>query len=205
MSKSLGNFFTVRDLLAQGVPGEVIRFVFLMTHYRKPMDWTASIAKEAEQHLRRWRAITKGFMPTKPDPEVESALADDMNTSQAIHHLHILAGGLMTFRSYRVALENGYIGPDISEAAGIFLASANLLGLLTDDCGAWEQNSPNLDNLGQMLTTLRIDALAKNDFSAVDALKSALVAAGVEVQMSKLGVELYPGPNFDPAKLDALK
>ena len=85
------------------------------------------------------------------------------------------------------------------------MASANLLGLLTDDCGAWEQNSPNLDNLGQMLTTLRIDALAKNDFSAVDALKSALVAAGVEVQMSKLGVELYPGPNFDPAKLDALK
>ena len=40
MSKSLGNFFTVRDLLDQGVPGEVIRFVFLSTHYRKPMDWT---------------------------------------------------------------------------------------------------------------------------------------------------------------------
>ena len=40
MSKSLGNFFTVRDLLDQGVPGEVIRFVMLATHYRKPMDWT---------------------------------------------------------------------------------------------------------------------------------------------------------------------
>lgn len=40
MSKSLGNFFTVRDLLEQGVPGEVIRFVLLSTHYRKPMDWT---------------------------------------------------------------------------------------------------------------------------------------------------------------------
>ncbi|WP_295314142.1 cysteine--tRNA ligase, partial [Roseobacter sp.] len=40
MSKSLGNFFTVRDLLEQGVPGEVIRFVMLSTHYRKPMDWT---------------------------------------------------------------------------------------------------------------------------------------------------------------------
>ena len=40
MSKSLGNFFTVRDLLDQGVPGEVIRFVLLSTHYRQPMDWT---------------------------------------------------------------------------------------------------------------------------------------------------------------------
>ena len=40
MSKSLGNFFTVHDLLEQGVPGEVIRFVMLSTHYGKPMDWT---------------------------------------------------------------------------------------------------------------------------------------------------------------------
>ncbi|MBE0455566.1 MAG: cysteine--tRNA ligase, partial [Roseovarius sp.] len=47
MSKSLGNFFTVRDLLDQGVPGEVIRFVFLSTHYRKSMDWTAEKAREA--------------------------------------------------------------------------------------------------------------------------------------------------------------
>ena len=50
MSKSLGNFFTVRDLLDQGVPGEVIRFVFLSTHYRKPMDWTAEKAGEAEKN-----------------------------------------------------------------------------------------------------------------------------------------------------------
>ncbi len=48
MSKSLGNFFTVRDLLDQGIPGEVIRFVFLSTHYRKPMDWTAE--KAARRH-----------------------------------------------------------------------------------------------------------------------------------------------------------
>ncbi len=47
MSKSLGNFFTVRDLLDQGLPGEVIRFVFLSTHYRKPMDWTDEKAREA--------------------------------------------------------------------------------------------------------------------------------------------------------------
>jgi len=61
MSKSLGNFFTVRDLLEQGVPGEVIRLVFLSSHYRKPMDWTAAKAAEAEAVLRRWRALTAGI------------------------------------------------------------------------------------------------------------------------------------------------
>ncbi|MEM1162064.1 MAG: cysteine--tRNA ligase, partial [Pseudomonadota bacterium] len=55
MSKSLGNFFTVRDLLDQGYPGEVIRFVLGMTHYRSPCDWTAKRAEEADKTLRRWR------------------------------------------------------------------------------------------------------------------------------------------------------
>jgi cysteinyl-tRNA synthetase len=57
MSKSLGNFFTVRDLLDQGWPGEVIRLVMLQTHYRKPMDWTEEKAKEARGELRRWRRL----------------------------------------------------------------------------------------------------------------------------------------------------
>ena len=60
MSKSLGNFFTVRDLLDQGVAGEVIRFVFLSTHYRKPMDWTEAKRAEAEATLRKWRGLANG-------------------------------------------------------------------------------------------------------------------------------------------------
>ena len=54
MSKSLGNFFTVRDLLDQGIPGEVIRFVLLSTHYRQPMDLTERKAEEARATLERW-------------------------------------------------------------------------------------------------------------------------------------------------------
>ena len=56
MSKSLGNFITVKDLLDRGVPGEVIRMVLLMTHYRQPLDWTEEKVDEAEKALRRWRA-----------------------------------------------------------------------------------------------------------------------------------------------------
>ena len=91
MSKSLGNFFTVRDLLeGRGpggvrVPGEVIRFVFLMTHYRKPMDWTEKKRADAEKTLRKWYALTDHVTPsTRISLEVLDALGDDLNTSAAI-------------------------------------------------------------------------------------------------------------------------
>ena len=86
MSKSLGNFFTVRELLEQGYPGEVIRFVLLSTHYSKPMDWTERKAEEAEKTLRGWYAKTDG--EGSPDPALIAALADDLNTHAAISSLH---------------------------------------------------------------------------------------------------------------------
>jgi cysteinyl-tRNA synthetase len=86
MSKSLGNFFTVRDLLDQGVPGEVIRFVMLSTHYSKPMDWTEKKRDEAEKTLRKWRNCLLIDPPQgllrRPRMKL-SALADDLNTHLA--------------------------------------------------------------------------------------------------------------------------
>src|SRR6056297_3526879 len=88
MSKSLGNFFTVRDLLDQGVPGEVIRFVFLSTHYRKPMDWTEKKVSAARRTLTDWYTKTDGF---EADWEMigylERALGDDLNTHGALEEL----------------------------------------------------------------------------------------------------------------------
>jgi cysteinyl-tRNA synthetase len=55
------------------------------------------------------------------------------------------------------------------------------------------------------MDVIRAEAMTTKDFAPVDALKSALTAAGVEVRMSKAGVELLPGPGFDPAKLESLK
>jgi cysteinyl-tRNA synthetase len=87
-----------------------------------------------------------------------------------------------------------------------FLASANLLGLLTDPLGGWTGGrSFDLSAYADRLISLRGAAVAAKDFSAVDALKSALIAAGVEVRMSKAGVELVPGPDFDPARLEAIR
>ena len=206
MSKSLGNFFTVRDLLDQGYPGEVIRMVYLGTHYGKPMDWMAAMANDSKAHLRKWRAMTEGVTPTTPDEEVIAALSDDLNTSQAIFRLHRLAGGLATFRSHEIALEENYIGPESKKAAGVFLASANLLGLLTPKLGGWDTiGGDNLKDIATRVTALRAEAIKTKNFYALDAYKAALNTAGLEVRMTKLGVELVPGPNFDPAKLVELK
>ncbi len=185
MSKSLGNFFTVHDLLDQGVPGEVIRFVFLSTHYRKPMDWTQKKADEAATTLRKWRALTSGIEPSaSAAPAVIAALGDDLNTPGALTELHRLAG---------------------DGAAADLLASARVMGLLTEDLGAWVAPVADLSVFAERLSATRAAAMLSKDFSEVDRLKSAYLDAGLEVRMSKAGVDLVPGAGFDMDKLRAVE
>ncbi|MBD1205792.1 MAG: cysteine--tRNA ligase [Rhodobacteraceae bacterium] len=183
MSKSLGNFFTVRDLLEKGVPGEVIRMVFLGTHYGRPMDWTAEKAGQAEATLRKWRGMVKGVQPSVPSEAVVAALADDLNTAGAMAELHALAAA--------------------GDLAGL-KASAGLMGLLQDDMGGWAEAGVDLSPYAARLAALRAAAMETKDFAPVDAMKAALLAAGAEVRMSKAGVEVLPGPGFDAAKLQGL-
>ncbi|WP_170325031.1 cysteine--tRNA ligase [Ruegeria arenilitoris] len=199
MSKSLGNFFTVHDLLEQGVPGEVIRFVFLQTHYRKPMDWTEKKAREAEATLRKWRALTAGIEPAaSAAPAVTAALSDDLNTAGALAELHRLERQINRQESASndpVDLHKGLLAN--------FLASAQLLGLLEPEMGAWaDTDSVDLSAHADRLADARAVAMQSKDFSEVDRLKAAYVAAGLEVRMSKDGVELVPGAGFDAAKLE---
>ena len=109
MSKSLGNFFSVRELLNKGFSGEVIRFVYLSTHYSKPMDWTAKKAEEAEATLRKWRKLTHGCQSSKAiSNEVIDALNDDLNTSKAITVLHGLAKN-WRYRRIKIFCANSWI------------------------------------------------------------------------------------------------
>ena len=182
MSKSLGNFFTVRDLLAQGVPGEVIRFVFLSTHYRKPMDWTEKKREEAEATLRKWRGMIQGVETGDVSNALLASLADDLNTAGAIAELHRLA---------------------TAGEVGALKASAEMIGLLNDDMGAWAKGQ-DMSAYEAMLFEARQTAMQTKDFSDVDRLKAAFVEAGLEVRMSKEGVGLVPSAGFDLSKLEEL-
>ncbi len=208
MSKSLGNFFTVRELLDQGVPGEVIRFVMLSTHYRKPMDWTAEKAAEAEATLMKWRRLARNVQPSKPDDFILDALADDLSTPNVLMNLRTIANDLV----YRDELwekraglnaELSFTAESLHDDKRRFVAAAQLMGFLEPGMGDWAEGV-DLSSLAAKLADLRNAAMASKDFAPVDALKSALIAAGVEVRMSKAGVELVPGPGFDAGKLEGL-
>ena len=184
MSKSLGNFFTVRDLLDQGVPGEVIRFVMLSTHYRKPMDWTEKKREEAEKTLRKWRLLVENVDGSYVPQDILLSLSDDLNTAGALTLMHKLAN-------------DGNVAELKSAGA--------LLGLLGDEMGAWiDKGAVDLSVFSKKLGNAREKAMQSKDFSALDALKRALTEAGVEVRMSKEAVELLPTSTFDPSKLEGL-
>jgi len=192
MSKSLGNFFTVRDLLDQGVPGEVIRFVMLSTHYRKPMDWTETKRAEAERTLRGWHAKIEGVTAADaPNADVIEALADDLNTHKAIQALHDIA-------------RNG--------DPAVLKRSAQLLGLLSDEMDDWVAPSfgggldhEKIMDVESWLRSARNAAKLSGDFSEVDRLRSDARDAGLEVQMGKDTVELKPTSGFDADRLHSIK
>ncbi|MBJ3763504.1 cysteine--tRNA ligase [Maribius pontilimi] len=168
MSKSLGNFFTVRDLLDKGVPGEVIRFVMLSTHYRKPMDWTEERVREAERTLRRWRELSSGGSTGVEDERLLACLKDDLNSVGAITLLHEISKGV----------DEAKIDP------GVLRASAALLGLLKDDMGEWligREFENEATRLIDELLKLRLALREKKDFERADAIRDDLDQIGLQV------------------------
>lgn len=180
MSKSLGNFFTVRDLLNRGIPGEVVRFVLLSAHYRQPIDWTERAVEEARAVLSRWRKQTRGVEPGAVPPAVLAALADDLNTPRAFAELH-----------------------QLRDPAAL-LAGAQLMGLLLPHMGDWAtEPAADADVAARIEALLAARTAAKKarDFARADALRARLAAAGVEVRDTPKGPEWTLGPQFDAGKL----
>jgi len=87
MSKSLGNFITIRESLADW-PGEVLRLNMLKTHYRSPIDWTTKGLEESAKTLDDWYEIAGDVKADRPSDGVIDALSDDLNTPQMIAALH---------------------------------------------------------------------------------------------------------------------
>ncbi len=194
MSKSLGNFFTVKDLLDKDIPGEVIRFVLLSTHYRKPMDWTDEKVSEAKGILYKWRSYLTGVEPSKPTDDIAEVLGQDLNTSGALYELGVLFLKWMNKKS-----EQDTKATQNAEAE--FLASAQLLGLLLTKGGEWVVSDYDFSFDEDQFLVLWDGAKDAQDYSALDAVKIALAEAGVKVKMSKTEVKFEARPDFDPAKM----
>ncbi|HVY57448.1 MAG TPA: cysteine--tRNA ligase [Xanthobacteraceae bacterium] len=175
MSKSLGNFVTIRDLLEEW-PGEAIRLAMLQTHYRQPINWTESGLREAKRTLDLWYQLTADAAPGMFCADTLEALCDDLNTPKAIAALHEL-------RSAAAAGAKG--------AAASLKASAGLLGLLQGSAAAWAAWRPAslaLDDARiESFIAARNAARKAKDFREADRIRDELAAMGVVLKDSKDG------------------
>ena len=204
MSKSLGNFFTVRDLLDNGIPGEVIRFVFLSTHYSKPMDWTEEKARAAEAELIEWHRMTEGVVPDDYGRHsVIPHLAYDLNTSEVLTRLRDLANYGQAGQ-LRWALEFLGLMPTSDwyrKGSAEFQRGGVEVGISYTGKVAPEV----LDEVYALLyryAKLRQD----KNYRDADALRDAAKRIGLEFQVVK-GRDAHAeiAIDFDPAKLEAFK
>ena len=175
MSKSLGNFVTIRDLLADW-PGEVLRLNMLKAHYRSPMEWTLKGLEESTRTLDDWYAVAADVEGGQPSDAVFEALSDDLNTPQMIAVLHGL-------RNVATAGTGG--------DRGQFAASLRFLGFLSESAAGWsarKQQASGVDakQVDELISN-RTAARARKDFKESDRIRDQLAAMGVVIKDSKEG------------------
>ncbi len=173
MSKSLGNFFTIRELLAEA-PGEALRLVLLSSHYRQPVNFTREALQNAKATLDRWYGALRlaDALPapkTETVPEkVEAALCDDLNIPQAIAEIHEIVSALYAAKddATRTTLKAD------------LLAAGHALGLLYQDIDAWFKGDADEAMITQAIAD-RIAAKKAKDFARADQIRADLLAQGI--------------------------
>jgi cysteinyl-tRNA synthetase len=175
MSKSLGNFVTIRELLADW-PGEVLRLNMLKTHYRSPIDWTLKGVEESAKTLDDWYEVASDIKSEQPSSVVIEALADDLNTPQMIASLHGLRNSAASGNER-----------DRSQLA----ASLRLLGFLSERAAEWRSRKQQASGIDaekiDALVSDRTAARARKDFKESDRIRDELAAMGVVIKDSKEG------------------
>jgi cysteinyl-tRNA synthetase len=183
MSKSEGNFVTIRELLADW-PGEVLRLNMLRTHYRQPIDWTIKGLEESTKTLNDWYAISSAFNSSDVGaghrelyPPVAEALCDDLNTPKAITEIHQLRNA---------------VAQDAGQTATVALVhSLRSLGFLEVSAGEWaarNRTAPGLDaSKVETLISARTAARKAKNFAESDRIRGELAAMGVVLKDSKDG------------------
>ena len=183
MSKSLGNFYTVEEVLAKA-PAEALRLLFLTTHYHQPFNFTFEGLQNAKAILDKfYNALLKNAdvpaVAAKPSDKVVEALADDLNTPLALSYLHETVNNL---NKAETAEERSALKSEL-------LANAYLLGLLYNEPEAWFKGDDSADESAEIeaLIQKRADAKKNKDWATADAIRNELKERGIILEDSPSG------------------
>ena len=182
MSKSLGNFITVRELLEKH-DGELLRFALLTSHYRTTLNWTKDLLTQSQQALDKFYTVLRDTQDIKAGVSdihtnpVALALYDDINTPQAIAALHQLSTDL-----------NKKEG-DVELLKAQFIQGAQILGILNKDPESYFKSGEGLDEAAILdFIEQRKEAKKNKDFAKSDAIRDELLAQGIEIKDTREGV-----------------
>jgi cysteinyl-tRNA synthetase len=220
MSKSLGNFVTIRELLETGNfgnrtwPGEALRLAMLRTHYRQPINWTVTELERAQRDLTDWYDVIRNEAPSERsvDDEIIGALSDDLNTHGAIMRVHELAKAKES-ASLRASLNFLGFSTDptqlsqrvftagraqgTAEVAGAGGVSAQLRVTEAPDRVVFElkadgihTDESTLKRIAELIAARKV-ARAARDFAEADKLRDRLAQLGVAIQDNKDGTTTW--------------
>ncbi len=174
MSKSLGNFKTVRDVLG-AAPAEAVRFLLIRSHYRSTLDFSDAALLEAKKELDRfYRAIAvhPGIAAADAVPaSIIEALCDDLNTPAAIGELHGMAAAALS--------------GDADAAAGM-LAAGKILGLFNQAPGDWFRGDGDAQKVEALIAERKAARAGKN-FARADEIRKSLEAEGILLEDTAAG------------------
>ena len=191
MSKSLGNFFTVREVMPHLRP-EVLRAFVLASHYRGPINYAEDNLQQADRALERLYVALRGiepaggFVPTAATTQFGEAMDDDFNTPEALAVLQGLAGELNKARKAKRVEVAATLAAELKSLGAV-------LGLLQHDAEAWLQSPGTLvkDPPGRpeidAAMAERVAARAAKDWARSDALRDGLAARGVLLEDGAAG------------------
>ncbi len=191
MSKSLGNFVTIKELLADW-PGEAIRLTMLGTHYRQPINWTVKGLEDSIKTLDRWYDfIGDAEISAEPAETVMEALTDDLNTPKAVAELHALfsppAGGAAARTK--------------EEARAALKASAKPLGLLRATASTWSALrtagvTVDVTKVNELIAA-RLAARRSKNFAESDRIRDELAAMGLAIKDVKDATTGQPATTWE--------